>query len=496
MTKLKGNIITLPDAGPVPGELVIERGHVTEIIPLPDGPEPESPYITAGFIDAHLHPLELGLERLFADLRTAGSIAELLATLRERLPAAEQCGIMLGFNLDPDTLVEKRYPSRAELDRVATDIPLLVYRVDGHSAALNSAGLALAIGQNEPAGIEQDESGRPTGVLRGRAYERASKAFKQRLNPPTIRAALREASTAALSRGVTTIAALVGNSNLDEKAWRLLLDTLSGLKTRAVPFAQTRNPKTAGQLGLPRVGGCILIDGSFGSHTAALEQKYADSPGDSGNCYLTDEELLAFIRDANALNLQTAVHAIGDRAVEQVVRSHEELTGGATANPLRHRIEHAELLSTGLIERIAELELILGVQPAFEARWGGPDGMYAERLGSRWEKTNPYRSLLDAGVILAGGSDAPITPIDPLAGIRAAVAHPNPRERISGAEAFAMFTTAAAWSLGLEMRAGRIEPGFDADLAVLSGDPRTDNDCRVLATYRAGELLFQAATRP
>jgi predicted amidohydrolase YtcJ len=192
------------------------------------------------------------------------------------------------------------------------------------------------------------------------------------------------------------------------------------------------------------------------------------------------------------------VHAIGDKAVEQVVRCHEQLPGQrpgtgdqGSGNPLRHRIEHAELLSDSLISRIARLNIVLGVQPAFEFEWGGPDRMYALRLGERWRSTNPYRHLLDSGVRLAGGSDAPITPIDPVAGIRAAIERPDPGQTIGGEEALAMFTTAAAFALNREGACGSIEIGKDADVTVLTSDPRTTAPCQVVATIRGGACIYK-----
>ena len=134
---------------------------------------------------------------------------------------------------------------------------------------------------------------------------------------------------------------------------------------------------------------------------------------------------------------------------------------------------------------------MLGVQPAFEAFWGGPDRLYNRRLGARWQHTNPFNSLLDSGVTLAGGSDSPITPIDPLAGIRAAIDHPNAGQRVTAGQALAMFTSAAAYSLGLEGRAGCLRPGMDADFTVLSADPRTSSGCEVIATLRAGKSIYE-----
>jgi predicted amidohydrolase YtcJ len=117
--------------------------------------------------------------------------------------------------------------------------------------------------------------------------------------------------------------------------------------------------------------------------------------------------------------------------------------------------------------------------------------MYALRLGSRWHSTNPYRRLLDSGVPLAGGSDAPITQIDPVAGIRAAIERPNPHETITGEEALAMFTSGAAFALNREGACGSIEIGKDADITVLTSDPRTNADCRVVATFRGGTCTYR-----
>jgi len=117
--------------------------------------------------------------------------------------------------------------------------------------------------------------------------------------------------------------------------------------------------------------------------------------------------------------------------------------------------------------------------------------MYAARLGERWRRTNQLRSLLDAGVPLAGGSDAPITAISPLAGMAAAVNHPNPDQRLNADEALALFTTGAASALRVDDRVGRLAAGMQADFAVLSDDPRTNADCRVIATYRGGQRTYQ-----
>ncbi len=484
--ELTGHVLADPALPVACSRITAESGRIRTIEPA--APEPGMPFICPGLIDAHLHPMELGLQDLFCDFSGCRSVGEVLALVRARAHAEPECEPLLGFNLEPERLAETRFPTRAELDAVAAT-PALLYRVDGHSAVLNTPGLKLAFGTATPRGIDTSGTGLPTGVVRGPAYEQASREFKRQLAPATVRAALDRAAGSCLAAGVTTFAALVGNEASGRPECKLLVNALDRLPSRAVPFLQVRSPGLCRELGLDRVGGCLLVDGSFGSHTAALLDDYSDEPGNRGMNYYSDDELISLLSEAEKLGLATAFHAIGDRAVDQLVRCHEQ---AGTSPRLRHRIEHAELLNADLIRRIARLGLVLCVQPAFEATWGGPDRMYARRLGDRWQNTNPYRNLLDAGVLLAGGSDAPITPVNPLAGIRAAVGHPNSSQRVSGAEALAMFTTAAARSLGVENDRGRIAPGYAADFVLLSGDPRTEPDVTVLATYVAGERRWPA----
>jgi len=151
---------------------------------------------------------------------------------------------------------------------------------------------------------------RPTGVLRGEAYERASRVFKHRLAPETVREALQLAGRQAAAKGVTTIGALVGVEDTNDDEWRALLDGLATCEVGTVPYLQTWDVEVPRRFGLKQAGGCLLIDGSFGSRTAALSQAYSDAPGNSGAGYVSDEKLLSFLRAAAAAGLQATVHAI------------------------------------------------------------------------------------------------------------------------------------------------------------------------------------------
>lgn len=468
-----GLILTGPGENLFPGTLCWQDGRITDIsrdhqLAL------EGPVIAPGFIDSHTHPVELGLEGVFPDLSEARTIADVLDHLRQAHRADPDGGILLGLNLDPDRLAEGRLPTRDELDRLAPARPVVVCRVDRHSAAAGSAALRLV-------GIEAG----PDGLLGGPDYERAARAISCALPPDIIAGALDHASALAARTGTTTLGALDGVDDYSFDNWHELVALMNRQPIRHVPFLQTRNPEVAVRLGLPRVGGCILVDGSLGSHTAALSRDYSDAPGERGSLYLSDDELTRFLADADRHNLQTAVHAIGDRAVTQVLACHRR---ARTRPALRHRLEHAVVLNPELIAAIADSGLLLGVQPAFEANWGGPGRLYAHRLGPRHRQTNPFRSLLRAGIRLAGGSDAPITPVDPAAGIHAAVDRASPDERLTPDEALALFTTWAAFSLGLEDETGRLAPGLDADFVILDRDPRRA-DFRVLETWCRGRLV-------
>ncbi len=488
MEVFSGFLIPGPEIEPYPGKLVIEDGKVAALIPTV---EPENNYyICNGFIDSHVHPLETGLIFIYPDLCPAASISDVLERIAGAFREKVDLPIILAFNLEPERLKEHRYPYRRELDRLSRGKPIFIYRVDGHSGVANSAALKL-LPESLVEGIEFDGADKPTGVLRGPAYEAISTTLKRQLPKEIIREAFHLTARHAAKKGVTTLAALIGSNELELNEWGVFLEALKDVPIKMLPFLQTWNPVIVKEFGLPRIGGCLLLDGSFGSHTAAISQDYADAPGYRGLLYHNDDEVMAFISQAEALGLQTAFHAIGDRAIEQLIRCHESLIKNGFDNPLHHRIEHAELLSLELIGRLAQLKLIVCVQPAFETAWGGPSGMYAKRLGERWQNTNPLRMLLENRILLAGGSDSPITPLDPLAGIKAAISLPNTFQRISAKDAFALFTVNSAYSLNLQHKTGRLNPGFDGDFTILNADPRKNPECRVLATYCAGRAVYQ-----
>jgi predicted amidohydrolase YtcJ len=492
MTSIKNaGIHTFDEEDHVYGSMFIENGRIVQVgdFDIPNGRDLEGKFIIPGFIDSHVHILETGLQKIFLDLEGGLTLEEVF----DRLSATyKRHGFVMGFNLEPEIINEQRMPTREELDRVVKEIPVIIKRKDGHSAALNTRGLEIAFGGSLIEGIELERYKKPTGLVSGPANERAVETFDRLVPDETKIEAFFKTCESAFSKGVTTLVAMVGSDKPDDNTCELLLSVLDRLPCRVIPFYQTKNIDRVLRLGLKRIGGCILVDGSFGSRTAALNEDYTDDPGNKGILYFDDQELLDFLKKTELFGFQTALHAIGDRAIAQVINCYGKFeTNGA----LRHRIEHCELLADDLIEQIKNLGLITSVQPAFEHYWGGSGKMYEKRLGERSKLTNPFRKLIDAGIMLCGGSDSPITPIDPLLGIASAINHPNPDFRVCLNEGYGMFTKNGAYAIFMENTIGSLKPGSFADFLVISSDPLSGPDFEILEVYGDGNLKYRVSPR-
>jgi predicted amidohydrolase YtcJ len=448
-------------SGPVPDELVrladvIDLGAAT-VIPV--------------LHDAHVHLLDTGLMDLDVDASPASSFDELMEIL---LSAAGSFDgrLLRAHSFDPDLMDDGRYPTAAELDAVSAEIPIFVKRRDGHSASANTRALSyLGVADGTP-GIELDDGGRPTGVLRGTAYEQASRAAKHALSPADRIECFRRASWRAVERGIGVVHALAGSVEPGNRDIELLLEIQDSLPIDTVVYPQLLDIDRVVALGLPRVGGCILLDGSFSSGTAALTEPYEDGGG-RGNLYYTDDFLTGFYGDAASRGLQIAVHALGGRAISQALSAIDAAQVDAERD-LRLRIEHCELPTPAHIAAMVRLGVAACVQPTFEYLWGGRDAMYERRLGPvRAARSNPFRTLLDAGIRLAGGSDSYVTPMDSLLGIHSAVNRPNEAERLSVFQAVSLFTSGAAWLSFDDTRRGTLEVGKEASFTLLADDPFT-----------------------
>jgi predicted amidohydrolase YtcJ len=223
-------------------------------------------------------------------------------------------------------------------------------------------------------------------------------------------------------------------------------------------------------LRLAGAGGDLFCDGAFGSHTAALSTPYADRPETAGVLRFEPGALVRHVRDCTLAGVQAGFHVIGDAAVTQVldaVAAVAEELGAPAVRACRHRLEHLEMPTPDVVARMAALGVVASVQPVFDALWGGDAGMYAQRLGvERALSTNPFADLVDAGVVLALGSDAPVTPLDPWGGVHAAVDHRTPGSGLRPFDAFDAATHGGWYAARAEHPGGPLAVGARASLAL------------------------------
>lgn len=451
--------------------------------------------LTPAFVDAHVHSTSTGLALLGLDLTATASLGEALE-LVERAARASGGRPLLGHGWDETRWPERRPPTSAELDRASYGSVVYLSRVDVHSAVVSSALLAAAPRARELPGWS------PGGHLTRDAHHEVRRAARDTMTAGQRREAQRATLRRAASLGIGAIHELAGPdlSGTDDLLAIVELAAAEPLPT-VLPYWGEAGPSgvdTARELGAVGAAGDLFADGSIGSHTACFSDPYADAPGERGHQYLSVEEVREHVVACTRAGLQAGFHAIGDVAVGAVAEGFAaaaDTVGAETVRAARHRVEHLELVPGGAAATFARLGVVASVQPAFDALWGGDSGLYTDRLGAaRSLASNPLAALAAAGVVLAFGSDAPVTPLAPWEGVRAAVHHHAPGSRLDPAAAFAAHTAggwAAARRPGGGLTAGA--PAFFAvwdatgfpDLA--AGEPSP----RCLRTVASGRTIWE-----
>jgi predicted amidohydrolase YtcJ len=483
--------------------VAIESGRITAVVPAAEVAALGADRVVdlgdatlmPGFVDAHVHLSATGLATNGADLRQARSPAELLDRVRAAAASAGQ-GLLWGDGYDESRFDTPQLPTPAELAEAAGGRAVYLSRIDGHQglATLDVLGGSGAL---EAPGCDRDPSGAPTGVTRGEANHRARRFALDSLPAATLVAAQDAALAQAARRGVACVHEMGGPDIAGRRDFELLLDRVEALPIEVVGYWGDLDLDYATDRKLAQIGGDLFLDGSLGSHTAALSTPYADRPDTCGVLYHDDAELTELYVRASQAGIQVGVHAIGDVAIGQALRCARRAmraVGPTAFRGCRHRVEHVELLGADGADRMAELGLAASVQPAFDAAWGGPDGMYARRLGPRRAKSmNPFADLWRRGVPTGGSSDANVTPLDPWHGVAAAVHHHRPSQRLGLPVALEVFTLGGRILARQERVSGTIEPGQRADLTafagdVLAADPADLEGAEAIFTMVAGRL--------
>lgn len=455
--------------------------------------------VLPGFIDAHAHFFQTGMDKLFVDLADATTVAEIARRIRQ-VEGGPRTWVF-AHSYEEDVLTDVDRVTREHLDEIFPKRPVWLNRVDYHSAVVNTVALKRLQIPKGTHGLLTDRSGRPNGILRSEAYMFAKPRISRLYPLETRDKAARMAADACIRNGITAVHALEGGKIFGDEGVSTILKRMDQLPLEITVFLQEMNVHFTSRLGFEHLGGCILIDGSIGSYTAALDHGYAGNPKSRGSLYERKSDLEEFVEEANAAGIQLAFHAIGPRAIQMVLDAYEKALRRFPRYDHRHRIEHFELATDDQISRARDLGVVPSMQPSFEHFWGGPEGMYASRLGDDWRRTNRIRTILDLGMRIPGGSDTNVTPPDPLLGIHAAVNMPNPEQRITVDRAVRMMTIDAAWGAFEERRRGSISAGKDASFVVLDADPYEVapdriKDISVLETWYRGRRVYQAdATR-
>jgi predicted amidohydrolase YtcJ len=452
------------------------------------------------FCDAHVHLPATGLYASGLDFRGVKSARSILDAFSSQAAAG---ALLFGGNFE-DPLDQAL--TRNEIDSAVGERPALLARADMHSCIVSSAlldGLDIA-GLD---GVDVDTTGRPTGYLREQAAAEAWKWFDANLPRHMQRDAVMAAVRLAYGRGIARVNEMYVVEWRGWSALEILLDVVSRVRLEVDPFVATSDVARVVEMGLPRIGGDWFLDGSFGSHTAWLSEPY-DPPPPAGSpptgiAYRSDEEVIDFFAEAQAAGLQTGVHAIGDAAIEQALRGWEAVAdrvGLEKVRSLRHRIEHFECSSDDHIRRAARLDLGISLQPAFDRYWGGPEGLYARRMGwrrARW--MNRAATMLAAGLTVGAGSDSTVTPLDPFLQMASLREHHVPEERLDPKIALRVHTQGSL-ALSGPPGGGTLAPGAPANLTLVDRDPVTSSvdevlDTTVLGTWVGGVQVWPEETR-
>ena len=453
--------------------------------------------IMPGFVDSHVHLTGTGLAVANLEVVATRSKTELLTVARGRATDREPVILLQGY--DESTWETTDLPTLAELDAVG-DTPLVIRRTDGHLALVNSAALAAAQALDQD-GCERDAQGNPTGRVTRVANVAVARWIAATRTEHRIEELQLAGAALAASRGVTAIHQMAMPAEEGEADLEVFLRHRAKLPVDAVPIVATTDIPRVIDLGLGAIGGDLPADGSIGARTAALVAPYQGGD-DRGSLYLDDDHLAELFHGGHNAGLQVGIHAIGDRAIEQVLSAWERVYSALDSRERRHfrarrhRIEHLEMPSEEQIERAASLGLGASVQPAFDAAWGFPGGLYEAVVGpERAVRMNPFRSLLERGVVVGAGSDSPITPLDPWLAVTALERHHDPAQRLTRVEAIRVHTAGSARLGHQEEKKGVLEPGMHADFAAYETDPLDDGPVDVLRpilTVSLGRDVFAA----
>ncbi len=506
---IAGNILTLSDETPIVEAVGIKNGLIVALgakanIAKSAGENTEyldlsGKTILPGFIDTHVHPCFTGIAALSVNLHDAVSIDDVLKRIEKRVVKTPPGVTVSATSFNYTTIAEKRMPTLAELDQMSNGHPIVISCFDGHSFMINSMMfrmLELAPGEE---GVARDVGGNPTGLIEDPAIFKVHNFLAPKRESDSV-SLLQAAASSALQAGITTI-----HTKETPESMEILLASESRFPMRVKPFFLFSSESMEALDELVNSGRFkdraiigFIADGAPDSKTAAYFEPYPDDETNYGVLFYTDEELKAIIGKGHRAGYQISVHACGARCIEQVLKTYERVLQDHPREDHRHRIEHLETPSVNQLQRMAKAGVTASIHPQHTNICDGYSENLRKTIGDNmYDRLIPLRSVLDAGILVAGGSDSPVAPMAPITAIHDCVNHPIPKHRISLYEAIRMFTIDAA-IIGFEEKLkGTIEKGKYADMVVLSENPygvkpEKIHDIRIEKTIVGGEIAYSA----
>jgi predicted amidohydrolase YtcJ len=528
------HVVERADAMAIKGDRIVAVGKESELLKF-KGPSTvvvdlQGHFVMPGFNDAHVHLTDAGFKQLTVDLTGVGSVEELRERVRKRAEAAQAGEWITGSGWDETLWRTKELPTRWDIDEVTTEHPVYLERVDGHVGVANTLALKtshVTLASKDPEGgeIGRDVSGQPNGILRETARVLVTSVIPE----PTadkrrqaIEAALKDISHSGITSVQDFSDPRSADANWEDFKIFEQLEKQGQLSVRIsewlpfdLPLETLKQRRAAHDQNDPMLHTGMLkafMDGSLGSHTAALLQPYSDDPKNSGLPQYEQAKLNQMASERLAAGFQLGFHAIGDKAVEMALDAFSEAEKAAREQQIkapdgtqnyRLRIEHAQVTNPMQAVRFRELNVIASMQPNHlltDMRWA------SARIGPvRGAHSYAWAEFANHGVTLAFGTDYPVEPVAPFRGLYAAVTRKSedgkreyyPQQKLTIEQAIAAYTTGSAYAEFAEKEKGKFLPGMLADFVVLDRDitavvPEKILGTQVLRTVVGGKTVYEA----
>ncbi|MDY6790354.1 MAG: amidohydrolase family protein [Thermodesulfobacteriota bacterium] len=477
-----GTIITCDQHNHVFSYLVEDKGkiihvgdHLPETYSAATQVELGEKALIPSFGDGHIHFSNWALiAASFFDIRSAQNFAGTGEMIKAFMANNKKNKLVLCFGASKHRVKEKRLITRQELDEFSPNQPLIMFCYDGHSCIINSYFLnKLPQHIHKLRGFNKD-----TGQLFNEAYYAATDFATSMVPPLILVKSIIKGYDLLAEKGIGMIHPVEGvGFPLDMDVTLVSLIARAQTKQNRFQtrlFFQTMDVAKVLKRKLPRIGGCFAtaLDGCFGACDAALMDPYSNDPHNKGILFYKDEEVTKFAREANRAGLQIEMHAIGDAATHQAVMAIEQALKDFPREDHRHTIIHACLISPEDLEKCAKLGIGITLQPGFLISPLEPVAYLAEILGSRIKTGSPLKDMIDSGIHLSTGSDAPVTHPDPIEAIYGACNHPYDADQsVSIQQALKMATCEVARTTFDEHQRGSLQQGKMADMVVLNQNP-------------------------